>query len=420
MNSESQDVMGAVLVSNVATRVIVGRKTKYVVLVFWVIAFALLGSLAGKLTGVEKNDAQSWLPGKAESTKVLAAQKAFQSPNTFQAVVVYERPTGLTPDDHFKAVQDIGKFAALGKIDGKIIGPVFSKAGKAAHATVPLDLGHDGWSRAGNVVPTMPTIARTRPGLPAQVTGPAGYASDSAQAFKGIAGALLFAALGVVIIALLVTYRSPILWLLPVLSAGVALAVGQGLIYLLAKNGLTVNAQSAGILTVLVFGAGTDYALLLIARYREELRRHDDRHEVMCGGGTALGVWSRESGWWCARAKGGREYGTVRRRVAGAMPRQGGSRRGAPGTTPCWTNKASFRGHPDSVAGETVSAAHFAAGSGRPVVVVSDASSAPGVRLAFAGVNGIVDVTPPDVRNNVAYIQGTMTAAPDSKAGYDP
>ena len=88
MNSESQDVMGAVLVSNVATRVIVGRKTKYVVLVFWVIAFALLGSLAGKLTGVEKNDAQSWLPGKAESTKVLAAQKAFQSPNTFQAVLV--------------------------------------------------------------------------------------------------------------------------------------------------------------------------------------------------------------------------------------------------------------------------------------------------------------------------------------------
>ena len=81
---------------------------------------------------------------------------------------------------------------------------------------------------------------------------------------------------------LLITYRSPVLWLLPVISAGVALASAQALIYLLAAHaGLTVNAQSAGILYVLVFGAGTDYALLLTARYREELRRHEDRHEAM-------------------------------------------------------------------------------------------------------------------------------------------
>jgi len=85
-----------------------------------------------------------------------------------------------------------------------------------------------------------------------------------------------------VAIILLITYRSPVLWLLPIISAAVALTTAQAVIYLLAKNaGLVVNAQSAGILTVLVFGAGTDYALLLVARYREELRRHDDRHEAM-------------------------------------------------------------------------------------------------------------------------------------------
>ncbi|HEX9041671.1 MAG TPA: MMPL family transporter [Trebonia sp.] len=114
------------------------------------------------------------------------------------------------------------------------------------------------------------------------IAGPLGYAADSGKAFKGIDSTLLFATVAVVIVLLLVTYRSPVLWLLPVISAGIALTFAQALIYLLAAHaGLTVNAQSAGILYVLVFGAGTDYALLLTARYREELRRHQDRHEAM-------------------------------------------------------------------------------------------------------------------------------------------
>ena len=88
--------------------------------------------------------------------------------------------------------------------------------------------------------------------------------------------------MAVVIVILLLTYRSPVLWLIPVISAGTALFVAQAVIYFLAKDDtLTVNAQSSGILTVIVFGAGTDYALLLVARYREELRRHEDRHEAM-------------------------------------------------------------------------------------------------------------------------------------------
>ena len=84
-----------------------------------------------------------------------------------------------------------------------------------------------------------------------------------------------------VIVLLLLTYRSPVLWLLPIISAGVALTVAEAVIYLLTKHGLTVNGQSGGILVVLVLGASTDYALLLVARYREELRRHEDRHEAM-------------------------------------------------------------------------------------------------------------------------------------------
>jgi putative drug exporter of the RND superfamily len=91
----------------------------------------------------------------------------------------------------------------------------------------------------------------------------------------------------IVVVILLVTYRSPVLWLLPLSCVFVALTAAQAVIYLLARNGgLTVNGQSAFILTVLVFGAGTDYALLLTARYREELRRHADRHQAMA---VALG-----------------------------------------------------------------------------------------------------------------------------------
>ena len=130
-----------------------------------------------------------------------------------------------------------------------------------------------------------PTGCATSPkidGATVHITGAGGQAADSSEAFAGIDGTLLFATLGVVILILLFTYRSPILWVLPIFSAVVGLMTSEGVIYFLAKYAdLTVNGQSQGILTVLVVGAGTDYALLLVARYREELRRHEDRHEAM-------------------------------------------------------------------------------------------------------------------------------------------
>ena len=144
-----------------------------------------------------------------------------------------------------------------------------------------FNFGKDGWNKLPDVKKEIQGIAKL-PGANVYVAGPGGQAADSAEVFSGIDGKLLWSTVIVVVVILLLTYRSPILWILPVLSAGVALTTAQGVIYLLAKNaGLTVNGQSQGILTVLVFGAGTDYALLLVARYREELRRHGDRHEAM-------------------------------------------------------------------------------------------------------------------------------------------
>ena len=471
--------------SNAVTRVIVGRRTKYLVLLFWIVVVAAMGPLAGKLSGAEKNDAKSWLPGKAESTVALDEQKAFRSPNTFEAVVVYERTAGLTAADKAKVAADTQQYTTLGHVDGNVVGPQFSTDGKAAEVIVPFNLGHDGWNRASPLAEKIRDIGRTSPGLSVKVTGPVGYAADSSDAFKGLDGTLLFAALGVVILALLLTYRSPTLWLLPVISAGIALVTAQGVIYLLTKAGLTVNAQSYGILTVLVFGAGTDYALLLIARYREELRRHEDKHEAMAlalhragpaivasagtvvlgmlclllaetestkglGPVAAIGVvvalcsmisllpallvtcgrWV----FWPAKPK----FGTREPTTTGFWARTGA----AIGRHPrrVWaatavilaafsfglldlhagglTNAGSFRGHPESVVGEQVSARHFPAGAGTPVVVIANAAQAQQVQSTFAGVSGIVDVTDPVVADGKAYLQGTMTVAPDNTAGY--
>src|SRR5208283_1551012 len=114
-----------------------GRRIKWFVLVFWLIIVAVAGPLSGKLTGAEKNDSSSWLPAKAESTKVLDLQSRFQSPNIFTAVVVYDRPSGLTSADRAKAVADAQRFAGVtGVVAGQIAGPIFATDGKAIETIV--------------------------------------------------------------------------------------------------------------------------------------------------------------------------------------------------------------------------------------------------------------------------------------------
>ncbi len=265
-----------------------GRRTKWIVLALWVVALAVAGPLAGKLTGVEKNDNSAWLPGSAEATEVLDRQHTFQPQDTAAAIVVYERKSGLTDADIQKAAADARTFARYTNVSGKVLDPIRSTQDgatpQAIQTIVPITFGTGGWSAIGNTVEQIRGVAQTgnADGLTVHITGPAGVDADQSKAFKGIDSTLLYSTLAVVVVILLLTYRSPVLWLLPVISAGGALTASQAVIYLLAKHaGLTVNSQSAAILTVLVFGAGTDYALLLVARYREELRRHKDRHEAM-------------------------------------------------------------------------------------------------------------------------------------------
>src|SRR3954452_12687148 len=257
------------------------RVTKWIVLVAWVVIFGISGGFAQKLTDVQDNEASSWLPGSAESTRALDELKPFQDPNAIPTVVVYHRDGGLSQQDLQAVSAQLPKIQAMDGVTGKVAGPALSSDREVAQTLVTYNFGKDGWNKLPDTADDLKKIIKI-PGVETRIAGQGGQATASANAFAGLDGTLLFATLGVVILILLFTYRSPLLWLLPIISAVVALFTSQAVIYFLAKDaGLTVNGQSQGILTVLVVGAGTDYALLLIARYREELRRHEDRHEAM-------------------------------------------------------------------------------------------------------------------------------------------
>ncbi|MFI7319245.1 MMPL family transporter [Streptomyces venezuelae] len=264
-----------------------GRRTKWLVVLFWLVVIIVAAPLAQKLTDAQENDAESWLPGSAESTQVLDISAEFR-PEVIPAVVVYAREGGLTAADRVQIAQDVRQAKELrahGIRGAETRGPLYDeKAGpEAAQVYVPITMDAEGWERIGPAVDSIrERVGDGGDGLAVHITGPGGTGADSAEAFEGIDSTLLFAAAGIVIVILLFTYRSPTLLLAPLLSVITALFTAQAFIYLLAEHAdLTVNGQSAGILTVLVFGAGTDYALLLVARYREELRRHEDRHEAM-------------------------------------------------------------------------------------------------------------------------------------------
>lgn len=265
-----------------AARIPSSPRLKWVILGFWAIVLALTFTPAGNLSSALNDEAASWLPADAQSTQVVHEIQAFQAKNEAPGVLIFERAGGLTPADT-RSVQGLAtQFKGLDHVTG-VVGPIPSKDGQALQLIVGVDGGDSGWFQMVDVAGAMKSAAETRPaGLSLHLTGPVGYAVDSASAFAGIDGKLLYSAATVVIVILLLTYRSPVLWLVPVICAGTSLTVAQAVIYLFARDDtLTVNSQSSGILTVIVFGAATDYALLLVARYREELRRHENRHEAM-------------------------------------------------------------------------------------------------------------------------------------------
>ncbi len=268
-----------------------GRVTKWIVLVAVLLIAVIMGSFAGKLTSVQNNEAESWLPGSAESTQAIQRLEAFQDPNDLVTTVVYYKESGLTEED-LAAIEshgpEIAKFEGVSNVitpqtaaETGVPAPYISDDGQVAKLDFTINRGDELWEDMPDVADQIKDITAID-GVEVYVAGAGGTTADQAAAFAGMDGRLLLITLGAVILILLVSYRSPILWALPIFSAVVGLGIAMGLLYLLAKYGdMTINGQTQFIMTVLVIGAGTDYALLLVARYREELRRHEDRHEAM-------------------------------------------------------------------------------------------------------------------------------------------
>src|SRR6266545_2287848 len=227
-----------------------GTKRRWILPALGIVAFLVLGgpllSLAGKTSEVQQNDSAAYLPNSAEATQAQNLLKKFTGKETMPAIVVYARAGGLTPDDRAKIAADVP--AAVAHFGDKLAappaGPFPSQDGAASEFVIVFN-GSDP-QKLKTDIDWLRQQAQREPGLEAHVTGPGGVLADL---------------LGV---------------------AGVALGLANGVVYLLGKADLiTLSGQTQGILDVLVLGAGTDYALLLVSRFREELRRHESRYDAM-------------------------------------------------------------------------------------------------------------------------------------------
>jgi putative drug exporter of the RND superfamily len=274
-----------------------GPVTKWIVVAFSLLLAAGMGYFSSKLASVQENQASSWLPASAESTKVLEELSTTVDPNDIPTLVVYHRSSGLTKADFAAMDEQAREIARIDGVtddgvlspnaakaleqQGKPVPPLVSDDGEVAYLYLTFNFGSNGWNNIPPAADKIRDIAQID-GVEVHLAGFGGQAADSAEAFEGIDTTLIGITLLVVIVILLLTYRSPVLWMLPIICVLVANVISTGVVYLLAKYAdLTVNGQSQAILSILVIGAGTDYALLLVARYREELRRHQDRHEAM-------------------------------------------------------------------------------------------------------------------------------------------
>ncbi|WP_328503194.1 MMPL family transporter [Streptomyces sp. NBC_00457] len=257
------------------------RAVPWLVLGLWIAVLAFASPFAAKLADVQRDRAVDYLPASADSTQAAKIEERLPGGEATEMVVVYHRDGGLTAADKATAAGQIDRIAGAHTLTDEPAGVPSKDGTTLIYPVASTEPGADEKAREKMVLDVR-DIAQGGDGLSVDVGGPEALDTDSSEVYDSLDGPLLYTALAVVALLLILIYRSPFLWLLPLLVAGLADYLSMGLAYGLNRwFGTPVSGQSSGIMTILVIGAGTDYALLLVARYREELRRIERPYDAM-------------------------------------------------------------------------------------------------------------------------------------------
>jgi putative drug exporter of the RND superfamily len=263
-----------------------GRRTKWYVVGCWVVLM-VVATMPGQLTDVTEDRIASFLPDDADAIvadKVI--QERFPGGQTTSAVAVYHREGGLTDADQQTILSEAEEIAGVefalppvAPFEGDSPEGLVSEDGSVAFTVIPISATRQ--QDINVLVEDVREIADGGSGLTAEVTGPAALETDLRHAFESADVTLLLVTGLLVLGLLLAIYRSPLLAVIPLVVVVIAYVVASGVIKVLADSGLQVTSISTSLLLVLMFGAGTDYCLLLVARYVEELHTHEDKHSAL-------------------------------------------------------------------------------------------------------------------------------------------
>ncbi|MGQ5605820.1 MMPL family transporter [Streptomyces sp. EKS3.2] len=257
------------------------RVVPWLVLGLWIAVLAIAAPFASNLSDVQRDRAVDYLPASADSTQVAKIQDRLPGGEATEMVVVYHRDTGLTAADRATAADQIAEIASAHPLTDRPAGVPSEDGTTLMYPVASTEPGQDEEARDA-LVDDVRRIADGGDGLRVEVGGTGALTTDAGEVYNSLDGPLLYTTAAVVALLLILIYRSPFLWLVPLAVAGIADYLSMGVAYGLNQwFGTSVSGQSTGIMTILVFGVGTDYALLLVSRYREELRRFERPYDAM-------------------------------------------------------------------------------------------------------------------------------------------